>query len=57
MDLEPFLTTVYCLTDDFLAGQKLRQRGPQPMLHDIEVLTVEIAGEFLGIDTDTGLFR
>jgi hypothetical protein len=57
MDLEPFLTTVYCLTDDFLAGQKLRQRGPQPMIHDIEVLTVEIAGEFLGIDTDTGLFR
>lgn len=57
MDLETFLTAVYCLTDDFLAGQKLRQRGPQPTLCDSEVLTMEIAGEFLGIDTDTGLFR
>lgn len=57
MDLETFLTAVYCLTDDFLAGQKLRQRGPQPTLSDSEVLTMEIAGEFLGIDTDTGLFR
>ncbi len=57
MGLETFLTAIYCLTDDFLAGQKLRQRGPQPTLSDSEVLTMEIAGEFLGIDTDTGLFR
>ncbi|HET8657071.1 MAG TPA: IS982 family transposase, partial [Longimicrobiaceae bacterium] len=57
MDLETFLIAVYCLTDDFLAGQKLRQRGPQPTLCDSEVLTMEIAGEFLGIDTDLGLFR
>lgn len=57
MDLETFLTTVYCLTDDFLAGAKLRQRGPEPTLSDSEVITMEIAGEFLGIDTDTGLFR
>jgi hypothetical protein len=57
MDLETFPTAVYCLTDDFLAGQKLRQRGPRPTLSDSEVLTMEIAGEFLGLDTDTGLFR
>lgn len=57
MDLETFLTTVYCMTDDFLAGRTLRQRGPQPRLSDSEVLTMEIAGEFLGIDTDAGLFR
>ena len=57
MDLETFVTAIYCLTDDFLAGQKLRQRGPRPTLSDSEVLTMEIAGEFLGIDTDTGLFR
>ncbi len=57
MDLETFLTAVYCLSDDFLAGKRLRQRGPQPTLSDSEVLTMEIAGEFLGIDTDAGLFR
>lgn len=57
MDLDTFLTTVFCLCDDFLVGQKLRQRGPQPILFDSEVLTMEIAGEFLGMDTDQGIFR
>jgi hypothetical protein len=57
MDLETLLTAVYCQTDDFLAGRKLRQRGPHPTLHDSEVPTMEIAGEFLGIDTDAGLSR
>ncbi len=57
MDLETFLTTIFCLCDDFLAGLKLRTRGPQPLLHDSEVLTMEIAGEFLGQDTDSGIYR
>ena len=33
---------------------KLRQRGPSPELADSEVLTMEIVGEFLGTDTETG---
>jgi len=57
MDLDTYLTATFCLFDDFLAGLKLRSRGPQPRLHDSEVLTVEIAGEFLGFDTDAGIFR
>ena len=63
MDLETFITAVFCLTDDFLAAftqarpQKLRQRGPRPTLADGEVLTIELAGEFLGIPTDQGLYR
>jgi hypothetical protein len=32
-------------------------RGPQPALSDSEVLTIECVGEFLGIDTDKGLYR
>jgi hypothetical protein len=48
---------VYCLIDDWLAGRRLRQRGPNPILADSEVLTIECVGEFLGIDTDTGLFE
>jgi hypothetical protein len=59
MDLETFITAVFCLTDDFLRSQpqKLRQRGPAPRLADSEVLTIELAGEFLGIPTDQGLYR
>ena len=59
MDLTTFLVTVFCLIDDWLAGQplRLRQRGPRPTLADSEVLTIECVGEFLGIDTDTGLYE
>ncbi len=58
MDLETFLTAVYCLIDDGLRTQpqKLRQRGPAPRLADSEVLTLEVAGEFLGLDTDQAIY-
>ena len=59
MDLETLIVAVFCLVDDLVRdlcrGRKLRQRGPAPILADSEVLTVEIAGEFLGLDTDQGL--
>jgi hypothetical protein len=59
MDVTTFIVTVFCLIDDWLAGQPrpLGQRGPQPTLADSEVLTIEWVGEFLGIDTDTGLYQ
>ena len=57
MDIITFLISVYCLVDDSLKAQTLRRRGPQPTLSDAEVLTIEIVGEFLGIDTDAGLYR
>ena len=34
----------------------MRKRGPQPRLSDSELITMEIVGEFLGIDTDKGLY-
>lgn len=59
MDLETFTIMAFCLTDDFVREtcreHKLRQRGPAPVLADSEVLTIEIVGEFLGLDTDQGL--
>lgn len=55
MDRTTFFTTVFCLVDDWLAGRRVRQRGPAPVLHDSEVLTIEIAGSFLGVETDEGL--
>lgn len=62
MDYNTFLLSVFpkglsvCIVDDWLEGQRLRERGPQPILSDGEVLTIEIMGEWLGIDTDQGLF-
>src|SRR3954453_5970631 len=59
MDLETLIAAVFCLVDDFVRDlchdRGLRQRGPAPVLADSEVLTVEIVGEFLGLDTDRGL--
>jgi hypothetical protein len=57
MDLSTFIISVFCLIDDRLKGQRIRQRGPSPKLSDAEVLTIEIIGEFLGIDTDQGIYR
>ena len=57
MDLSTFIISVFCLVEDWLEGEpKLRQRGPQPELADSEVLTIEIIGEFLGIDSEKDLF-
>ncbi len=57
MDLSTFIVAVFCLIDDRLQGRSIRQRGPAPQLSDSEVLTIEIVGEFLGIDTDKALYR
>ncbi len=57
MDLSTFIISVFCLIDDRLKGRRICQRGPTPKLSDAEVLTIEIVGEFLGIDTDKALHR
>jgi hypothetical protein len=57
VDLSTFIVAVFCLIDDRLKGLgRLRARGPAPTLCDSEVLTIEVVGEFLGIDEDTELF-
>jgi hypothetical protein len=60
VDLDDFIVTVYCLVDDLfeevLERRRLRSRGPNPILDDREVLTIELVGEFLGLDTDKGIF-
>jgi hypothetical protein len=57
MDITTFMITVYCFVDDWLKDKRIRQRGPQPTLSDSEVLTMEVVGEFLGIDDEVGLYR
>jgi DDE family transposase len=56
VDLSTFIISVFCLVDDQLKGRRIRQRGPSPKLSDSEVLTIEIVGEFLGLDTDKGIY-
>ena len=60
MDLDTFIVATYCLVEDLmrqtLTGRRLRQRGPQPLLDDREVITMEVVGEFLGMDTDKAIF-
>ena len=57
MDLNTFIIAIFCLIDDHIADLgRLRARGPTPTLCDSEVITMEIVGEFLGLDEDTQLF-
>ena len=56
MDLSTFIVAVFCLIDHRLKGRRIRQRGPAPKLSDAEVRTIEIVGEFLGIDTDKAIY-
>lgn len=60
MPIEDFIITVYCYVTDFLEqiskGYTLRSRGFSPKLSDEEVITMEVVGEFLGIDTDKGIW-
>lgn len=56
MDLSTFMVIVFCLIDEWLADKQLRQRGPKPTLHDSEVLTMEVIGEYLGMDEDKAIY-
>ena len=60
MDLDTFIVAAYCTIEEELrelaAQERWRARGPKPRLTDGEVLTMEVVGEYLGIDTDRGLY-
>ena len=59
MNLDDFIISCFVMVDEALEellDQPLRQRGPAPVLHDSEVITMEIAGEFLGMSRDTEIF-
>ena len=61
MSIEEFIITVFCLIDDelkkLLKGKKIRQRGPAPNLQDAEVISMEIVGEFFGMDCDKTIWN
>ena len=60
MPIEDFIIIVFCLVDKMfdvvISEERLRKRGFSPKLTDVEIITMEIVGEFIGIDTDKGIW-
>jgi hypothetical protein len=59
MAYEDYLLKLFYLVDTLLEALKserglprLRSRGREPVLHDSEVITIELAGDLRAIDTD-----
>ena len=60
MPPQELLLWVFCLIDDELKAlklPKLRRGGPAPTLTDAEVITIELVGEFWGLDADKAIYR
>lgn len=61
MPIEDYIISVFCCVSEIymqvIKGKILRRRGFKPKLSDEEVITMEIVGEFLGYDTDKGIWR
>ncbi len=61
MPLEDLIITVFFWVDAhlkaLLGDHRLRQRGFAPKRTDSEVITMEVVGEFLGLDADVGLWK
>ena len=60
MPVEDFIIYIYCCVADAyrdIVKTPLRSRGFQPKLTDSEVIAMEIVGEFMGKDTDKGIWR
>jgi hypothetical protein len=61
MLIDEFIISVYCCVENLfyrvLENRKLRQRGFPPKFTDIELLTIEIVGEFLGLEKDKSIWE
>lgn len=59
--IDEFIIAVFCCVDDALAavtqGQPIRTKGFAPALSDSEVLTMEIVGEYQGLDADQAIWQ
>lgn len=59
--IEEFIIAVFCCVDELLSevtkGQRLRSRGFEPSLSDSKVITMEVLGEFQGIEADKGIWQ
>jgi predicted dinucleotide-binding enzyme len=60
MNLGDFIITCFCLIGEMIPmitkDQPLRARGPVPKLSESEVITMEVVGNYLGLNQDSALF-
>lgn len=61
MDLDNLIINFFCSIDDAVKEiekeQRIRQRGPEPVMSDSEVMTIETVGEIMGMDKDKELIK
>lgn len=61
MTLDDFIINVYCMIEEKIkkctGGKKIRRAGFAPSLSDGEALTMEVVGEYLGINHDKHIWR
>jgi IS5 family transposase len=58
IDFETILISIFCLADDFCKlGLKKRHRGAPKQLNDAELLTLLVAQQLLGIESETSFLR
>ena len=58
MSIEEFIIFVYVTIEELypiVVIQPLRTRGFPPAVTDAEIITMQIVGEFLGLDTDKNI--
>ena len=59
MPLDELIVTMFCRMDNVVKAhvpvRSLRQRGPLPHLADSEVITIELVGEYLGLNTEKAI--
>ena len=58
MSIYEFIISVYLFIDScysLIVTKPLRTRGFPPALTDIEIITIQIVGEFLGLDSDKNI--
>lgn len=60
MNRDDFIILVYCLVGDYyrpiVSHHPIRQRGCPPALTDEEVITIEVCGEYFGLNQDEDIY-
>ena len=59
MSIEEFIIFVYLIIEELyliVVDQPLRTRGFPPAVTDVEIITMQIVGEFLSLDTDKSIW-
>ena len=60
MPIDEFIIKIYLMVDDYykkIVTNHLRQGGYAPKLTDSEIITMELVGEFLQMDTDSQIHQ